>query len=758
MIASCTAIAIVGAVAAAGVAARALPDGWELSWALRMLGAVTLVGVAPGLALLLAWRPRAAFGVGELLGFSVAVSFAVLQLLTVAALVVHWPMWVSIVALCALIAVHAAVAFRGNVAITVGGADAVLLSVLGILAIYLYVAGAPFHGGEDRIHVVLVQRLAHLDAPAIGNIYFSPEVIYTYPLPGTHYLMAMMSRVGDVEPLFLYHKLRAFWGVAAALLLFGCARLLAASSSAALASTLVATVLVFNGTFGPVPGMYWGQMAPFSHASDVAMGVLLPALLLVTLAYLAATEVREQRVFLAAALALTFMVTAVHPREIVQFLVYLGAFAVAMLLARGPRPLLRRTFLVIAGSLALVVMYQAWYAWAVPMTGELVSGHRQDLQALFGEQSWAALFGPPLPLLEKYMPAEGPLFLWWNPVVLAASPVALFALRRHPLAWLVGAGIAAYLLIIRFPAFAIPYTYATYFEILYTPVRNVVFFVHLLAGVCLYLLAARLAAWRLWAACIAAAAVGAGLVAAFYRVGPFAERYQTPFFHAVLAAYAVLLVVVAVRRLQPADVQWPESSPARTWMMLALMMVPIAGGTWVPGADAAPLSVAGRIRTPAGARAALHEEADSEHCPPPHALVDFVRANVPVDAIIAVDRREGCQPGLLMPQQVANWSGSMDGFVNPDRLFPRYYAHLRRARNAAADQPLFNDRETREERLAFVVDLGVTHVLVSPRTYAMMRSVLDRDPDAFKLLYDRDRWAVYQVTVYEVMRAQWKRP
>ena len=68
-----------------------------------------------------------------------------------------------------------------------------------------------------------------------------------------------------------------------------------------------------------------------------------------------------------------------------------------------------------------------------------------------------------------------------NPVVLLLSPLILIAVRGSKLTWLMAASIVSYLLIIRYPILAIPYTYATYFEILYTPVRNVVFFVHMTA-------------------------------------------------------------------------------------------------------------------------------------------------------------------------------------------------------------------------------------------------------------------------------------
>src|SRR6185503_9996693 len=189
----------------------------------------------------------------------------------------------------------------------------------------LYVAGSPYGSTEDAIHVAIVRRLRFLDAPSLHNIYVVPNVVYTYPFPGTHYLMAAISHVADLDPLFVYHKLRALWGFAALTLLYACARCLFESQRMALASALVAVLLVANGSFAGVPNFYWGQLAPYSHASDVAMGVLLPALLLLALHVFRAQSIRETTFFVIATGGLVVMLTMVHIREVLQFAAYLGA-------------------------------------------------------------------------------------------------------------------------------------------------------------------------------------------------------------------------------------------------------------------------------------------------------------------------------------------------------------------------------------------------------------------------------------------------
>ena len=100
-----------------------------------------------------------------------------------------------------------------------------------------------------------------------------------------------------------------------------------------------------------------------------------------------------------------------------------------------------------------------------------------------------------------------------------------------------------------------------------------------------------------------------------------------------------------------------------------------------------------------------------------------------------------------MPQQVTVWSGAIERLVEPRRAFPVYFRHLDRATAASLDQPFFNDRETREERVSFIRDLKVTHVLVNPRLYSTMKEVLAKDGDLFSRLYDDGTWALYEVTL-----------
>ena len=730
-------------VAVLGALTRFTSDTSEWGWIARVAGASLIVGVVPGAVALLAWRPRRSFALLEWLGLSIGLSCAFVQLLTIGAVALHQSPERAIGVLGLVVAVHLWMSFqRGDSGprVHVSRSDVALLVTLAVLGLLLYAEGSPFiSGSEDRVHVSIILRLSQLQAPSMDNFYLSPGVIYPYPFPGTHYLMALMSRVGDIEPVFLYHKLRAFWGVAAVILLWGCTRAIFGNRRVALTAAVVAIALVANGTFAA-----FTQVVPYSHASHVAMGVLLPALLLVTCMYFRAEELRERRFFLVGALGLALMLIMVHPREIMQFSMYLAAFAVVLLVGRGPRRLLARTALLLIAVAAGLVVYRLWYERTVPVVDSLVSVRRQDLWTLFTDSSWAELFGSPLPMLDRYMPAFELMFHLWMPLVLLASPVVLYTFRHRPLVWLVASGIAVYLAVIWFPVLAIPYLYATYFEMLYAPIRNVSFFVHMLAGVALYVPAARLARHGYATLCIAAGALAWATIEIFRRVGAATVERPDALFVPVLAGYVLALIGLSLRRPTAGAPPWLEE-PRRRWALaLALILTPIVVATWA-SENAVARSWTNRNPTPGALLAGISCGDDLDRCAPPPALIRYARLQVPPEAILAVDFHQVNEPTLFLPQQVDVWSGASDSLVEPEQIFPVYFKHLNRARAASLDQPFFNDRETRDERMAFIRDLGVTHVLVTPRMHSMMTKALTSDGDLFVARYDDGQWALYEV-------------
>ena len=741
----------------AALAACATPGDSALTWLLRVAGATWITAVVPGLFTVMAWRPRSTFTVFEVLGIGIGVSVALTQAITIVAIMYAVSVDSSLALLAAWTIGHASFALSREVPavrITWPRGEIVLAAVLAVIGAALYAAGAPFDTTEPRVHVSLVQRLVHLDSPTPYSLYLAPNVVYTYPFPGTHYLLAMMSRAAHIDPLFLYYKARAFWGIVALTLVYGCAHVIFANRRLSLATTLVAAGLVANGAFGAVPNFSWAQLAPFSHASDVAMGVLLPALLLLSLHTITAIEHREEIFFGIASLGVAVMLIMVHPREIVQFMVYLTAFAWTATWVPSWRRLARRAVLLLVATLAMLVIYRMWFQSVVPVVDEMVERERDGLVQVFQRASAGDLLGLPLPLLRSYMIAFEPVFHGWNPVVLLASPLALLVLRRRPLSLFLASGIVCYLLIIRFPILSIPYGYLTYFEILYTPIRNVIFFIHLLAGVCVYLAAAWLSRYPTRRALGLAVVVGTVAALLVRYLGPWlaTDRWRADLlFLPVLAGYGASAWWVWTRRSAPVDDQWVEAPHSRWPWVMAALCVPLIAATELPDSSLRRVSWSSP-GTPATLLSSLPCLAEGRFCAPPSALIRYAHEKIPVDSVFAVDIADEYQSSLFMPQQMVAWSGTAEGLL-PRIVFARYFEQYDRAKAAYDEQPFFNRRESRTERLAFIRDLGVTHVLVNPRMHGLMTGVLAADPDVFEPLYNDGRWALYEVaTRYRGLR------
>jgi hypothetical protein len=177
---------------------------------------------------------------------------------------------------------------------------------------------------------------------------------------------------------------------------------------------------------------------------------------------------------------------------------------------------------------------------------------------------------------------------------------------------------------------------------------------------------------------------------------------------------------------------------------------------------AAPSVAGGRVDTPvsmisripcvttsgAAARFVASDDVVPERttCPPDRDLTEWVRKNVPVDGVFAVDRWTAYAPQVFMPQQAVAFPALDATFLQEDQLFSGYYKFFDERMQRHRVQPFFNSVDTAAERAAFVQALGVTHVLVDPPYHAELRAALDALPDLFTLRYDRAQWAVYEVT------------
>lgn len=572
------------AILGAAVAARSLGTESPGTAALNMVLASLAIGVVPGALGVLAWRPRDEIGVLEWLGFGIVVSFGIVQLLTVLAISAHVSPAVTLGLLgaaCMLAAFF--VVTRRNGRVVVSGDEALVLLLVSAMACTLYLTGAPVDSAEDQIHAGIARRLSQLPNPGFDNVYVTPGIVYTYPFPGTHYFMGLISRLGDIDTLFLYHKIRFFWAFAGVLIISLASRAVFGSAAVAAAVATTSVVFIWNGVFSLGFPTGWGQLVPYSHASDIAMSVLLPCLLAAAFSYMRSTEARERAFLLTATTLLIAMLTMVHMREVVQFAAYLGCFALLLMIVRQRGPYLWRAVGLLALTLGIATTYTLWQAWMVPLVDNIVDTHRAEVLALASKAPFVDLLLAPVStlfpdLLQKF----DQIFITLLPFFLFAGPIVIVVFRREPLVWLLAAVLIGYLLVMSVPILAVPYIYLTYFEILHLPVRNVIFFAYMLAGALVYVAVAaleRVDRTRM-SLPIAGAAAGALALLASMTI----NQSHAGFFLPLIAAYALTLAAIV-------------PGPWRTTRQAAILLVACVAlvGLW-PEREPAPRSEQVTIR------------------------------------------------------------------------------------------------------------------------------------------------------------------
>ncbi|HUO64166.1 MAG TPA: hypothetical protein VMT97_10705, partial [Terriglobales bacterium] len=551
----------------------------------------------------------------------------------------------------------------------------------------------------------------------------------------------------------VYRMLRFFWGLAALLFVYAAARVALRGRDLAFVSGATAAVLVAVGAFSEVPKYLWAQLAPYSHVSDVAMNVLLPALLVVLFHFLTCSGRRPFVFFGCGTLALIVTLTMVHIREMVQVLVYLGSFTVALAVLRLDRALLARAAGLLLISVGVVGGYTVLHRRLVEHVGPALAELSAQLGRLASEMSLWDWIASPL--------RDGPfsagfrtLFSGPNAVLFLLCPLVLIAVRTGALTIFFASSIAAYALIIRFPALTIPYLQLTYVYMFLTPVRNVMFFLYVLAGPLLYLGANAIARVRnRWAA--------AGILAlaclALWRIwkygGRVLDRYQGMF---LLGAVLLCLLALAAHRsgaVQRLAARVLPATPRAGWAVVWLVLLAVTAVRLKEPARSPFVMAAPVLLTPDAVlrdfRCIPNGQGSSrgaESCPPSPELVRWAEQHLAISAVLANNTLNQYAATPFMPQRVIAWpTVDTSAALSGREIFPTYYRFLDASMVAYGAQPLFNAKESLAERRQFLDSVKATHVLVDPMTYAEMKPVLAKWPETFHLVYDDGRWAVYEV-------------
>jgi hypothetical protein len=761
------------------MAARFAPPDHAVGGALRLWAGAYLVALLPGLSLVLAWRPGSRLTLVDALALGAAANLAAVQLLTILAIVLHLPAHLILFALAGTtVALLCALALRKDPGhLVLWPHQVAFIFLLLVPAAAAYVLGTPFTyaAGEDGTHVAIVRRLALLPAPATDNLYWAPGIVYTYPFPATHYLMALVSRASDLDPLFVYRKIRFLWALEAQLFLFAAARCVFRSEKIALLTGIAGVAFSLTGPFALVLNFRgqvfsWSQLIPQSHASDVAMNVGLPALLFVVFRLLSARRRWDSLLLSAMAAALLLMLSIVHVREAVQFFVYIAALVGGATLL-GRRGLAGKGLAIGAGGMLITMSYLTWYQRTVGHIDTFVSERRHLLVRVASE------FRPADWVIQPFLhPAFGDsldsFFFSWFPVLLLLVPALLVWRPRRPQVILTFSSVLAYLLIVRFPFLTVPYIYLSYFEILFTPVRNVVFFAYLMTGFGAAIIVGRVSRlnprWRQGVALTGLSLAGA----ATYRwAGVLLARWPEGWLDVALLGHLLALYFVSrhaerARRIA----SWLRPAPGWGWVAKAGGLLSLTAVlTFSPKASPLVVRAGSSVTTVGDAlefptitqddvpfpynpddpeRMGRHRTLRVQRVvstPPPRALIVWAARNLPLDAVLAINLLNLYSPAPFMPQQVAYWphiDSSTGSYFR--RIFPAYYKHLESALAAKGEQPFFNPDDGLVERLDFLRDVGATHVLVDPMYHDMLVPLLSSWPRSFQILYDADGWAVYK--------------
>lgn len=744
--------------------------------ALRIVLATLAVGIVPGLLVSALLAPLAAGTLLEWFGIAFGISFVLVQLLTLLAILAHLSCSLVLKALllaCGIAAVG--LLFkpdRNRLVIAPAAGQWVIGAALIALAVCLYIASPTivyWIGGEDALHIGVIRRMVSVERPALDNLYWARDFVYTYPFPGTHFFMALVSRAAHVDPLFVYHKLRFFWGPASICLIYALARVTFASARVAFASALAATLLTMNGTFGPISSS-WGQLVPNSHASDVAMTLLLPALLLFVMHFILAKTAKASACFFVAAITMALTLAIVHVRELVQFFIYAAAACAVFATVPSRRRLALRLGVLTAVTLALAEAYLLWHKHVVGHIDFVVEQRRDILVDVI--KTMPLVDYVRAPFLNPYFSAAHEFFFYqWLPILLFLAPIVILAYAARPLVAFVGASMLAYLLIVRLPLLTIPYIYVTYYEIMFTPVRNFLVFIYMTTGALLLVFADMAGRLRArWAQSAAVAAMIAALWLAHLYAGAFFQKHQELFLLPMIAALAMAMFgwprLTWLRQYLAVTDTADERAPLPWTYFLLVIGVAALSVQW----DKSPLNVHAEkaVYTASEYFTAIPQEALSTYgefvdpvsglkqtmadttvqmsVPPPEFL-QWAAANLSTDAVIASNLFTYPLP-VFLPQRIPLWP-VVDGASTLEfnaRLVPAAYARFSAAVVKHQSQPVFNDRETLDERLEYLRAVGATHLLLDPKYYAVLRGVLGAAPGQFVQRYDDgQRWALFEI-------------
>lgn len=601
---------------------------------------------------------------------------------------------------------------------------------------------------EDALHINIIQRLMTLAQPAISDLLPLQGVVYTYPFPGTHYLFALAAQAAAIgDAVFVYDKARPVLWLVTVAAYWRLARDLTNRREIADFLPLVFSLAVIAGGLARLPGLYSGQVAPTSHAAVVAAEAWLPLLLAITVRLADRTlPTGLWRLHWVLAFGMAATLIAVHPRQVVQELVYVGTLAAALaVFGRDWRRGAKVGGLAVAITAAMLA-YLHWHSAALPwLQNTLAEGRHTFLTAISG-MPWWRFIGPLDPDLQYVYGLETYTLKGLSGILMAITPLMLWRFRRQPAMVMAGASMAAFMLMAGVGGISILVILATNDEMLMMPAQNWAIFLRVILVAALFE-AGVLLQGRRRRPLVAALVAGLATWGISHISGPWFSLIYVP----VFVALAIVLWLIW-RRGMKEDIPAPlPGSVASGWLIPALIvcfgilaaifdltagplgtvsrawhanipgqrMMQLLEGEKVqvgirPHQDCAPTELS--IRVPYRSAEAT---ARIRPCLPPPELLEWGARALPPEAVVAVNILGWFYPQPFLNVQVP--------------AMPRGGQPLRDARATQPDvarefdrlppdtgQPIFNDDQPEVDILGSITRLRVTHILLDP-PYSRLR-------------------------------------
>jgi hypothetical protein len=535
--------------------------------------------------------------------------------------------------------------------------------------------------GEELFHLARVRKLEEvptLYSVRVANEFRDASLHPGYGFPLWHGVLALVARLADVDPGLVVLKLGSLLVPLALVLAYGAGAALFASWAGGVATAVAQAAIVAFPDGGT--GAFRGLALP----EGAARLLLVPAVLCLVFAYVRSGRRIELVTVAAAALGLA----AAYPTYAVLVCVPLAGFAVVRQLVGGEgRADVPRIGAALGAVLVPSLLMALWLAPVIAETNAFVLSSAEKALAAGASDGLIYVLGPLLGL-DASAVARGGAGVIAGLLAVAAVP---FATRRRWGAFVLG-GTLAGLAVLLVPPF---FTAASDMLTLPQAQRLAVLLPlpFALAGVAV--LGGRLRVLG----CVGAAALGTGLALAFS-----AEPSSGPAWAVWIAVAGALVGVVAARRLKPA-------APGSRLFAVAVI-----------AAFALPVAVVGLAE-------AERDRPDRRALTP--GLVEFLRARVPVRAVVFADSETSYRLAAAAPLYIASAP-------------PAYVA--RTERNRALErhddvEGFFSDEsESYLEKAALLAEYGATWLLVD-RTKPVLAYVelLPRK------VYEDRRFALYRL-------------